>query len=36
MSIADTLHDMEWLAELVDAAAPKPAPRGPYRKKATL
>jgi IS1 family transposase/lambda repressor-like predicted transcriptional regulator len=27
------LHDMEWLAGLIEAAAPKPGPRGPYRKK---
>jgi len=27
------LRDMEWLANLIDEAAPKPGPRGPYRKK---
>ena len=32
--VTDTLRDMEWLAELVDAAAPQPGPRGPYRKRA--
>jgi hypothetical protein len=31
--IRDTLRDMEWFAGLVEAAAPKPAPRGPYRKQ---
>jgi IS1 family transposase len=31
--VADTLHDMEWLVAIIDAAAPKPGPRGPYRKK---
>ncbi|MDP3862355.1 MAG: hypothetical protein Q8Q63_12305, partial [Phaeovulum sp.] len=31
--VSKTLHDMEWLVALVDAAAPAPKPRGPYRKK---
>ena len=31
--ISDTLRDMEWIAELVEAAAPKPGPRGPYKKR---
>ena len=31
--VTKELHDMEWLANLIDAAAPKPGPRGPYRKK---
>lgn len=31
--VSDTLHDMEWLAGLIEAAAPKPGPRGTYRKK---
>lgn len=31
--VTKTLHDMEWLVGIVDAAAPKPGPRGPYRKK---
>ena len=31
--IADTLHDMEWIVGLIDARAPKPGPRGPYRKR---
>ena len=33
--VSTTLHDMVWLAGIVDAAAPKPGPRGPYKKKAT-
>lgn len=32
--VSDTLHDMEWLVSLIDARAPKPGPRGPYKKKA--
>ena len=31
--LTDTLRDAEWIVELVDAAAPKPGPRGPYRKR---
>ena len=31
--ISDTLHDMEWIVGLIDARAPKPGPRGPYRKR---
>ena len=31
--VSDTLHDMTWLAGIIDAAAPAPKPRGPYRKK---
>lgn len=31
--VSDTLRDMEWIAELVAAAAPKPGPRGPYKKR---
>jgi IS1 family transposase len=31
--VATELHDMEWLVALIDAAAPKPGPRGPYKKK---
>ncbi len=30
--VTDKLHDMEWLANLVDAALPAPGPRGPYKK----
>ena len=29
----EVLRDAEWIVELVDAAAPKPGPRGPYRKR---
>jgi hypothetical protein len=32
--VTDRLWNMEDLAELVEAAAPKPGPRGPYRKRA--
>ncbi len=31
--LTDTLHDMERLAGMIDDAAPKSAPRGPYRKR---
>jgi IS1 family transposase len=31
--VSDTLRDMEWIAGLAEAAAPKPGPRGPYRKR---
>ena len=31
--VTDTLHDMTWLAGIIDAAAPAPKPQGPYRKK---
>ena len=30
--ISDTLHNMEWIVGLIDARAPKPGPRGPYKK----
>ncbi len=29
-----TLHDMEWIIGLIDAQAPKPGPRGAYKKRA--
>jgi len=32
--VSDTLHDMEWIVGLIDARAPKPGRRGPYRKRA--
>jgi IS1 family transposase len=32
--VTDTLRDMEWIAGLIDAVAPKPGRRGPYRKRA--
>jgi IS1 family transposase len=31
--VTDTLHDMEWLAEMVEATLPKPGPRGSYKKR---
>jgi hypothetical protein len=31
--VLDALHGMEWIAGLIDAAAPKPGPRGPYEKR---
>ena len=31
--VTDTLHDMEWIVGLIDAAAPAPKPRGPYKKR---
>lgn len=34
--VTDTLRDMEWLSDLVDSAAPKPGPRGPYKKQGTV
>lgn len=31
--VTDMLHDMTWLVGIIDAAAPPPKPRGPYKKK---
>ena len=31
--ITDTLRDVEWIVDLVDEMAPKPGPRGPYKKR---
>lgn len=31
--VTDTLHDMEWIVDLIDAAAPAPKKRCPYKKK---
>ena len=31
--VSKELHDMEWLAGIIEAAAPKQGRRGPYRKK---
>ncbi len=30
--VTDTVRDMEWMASLIDARAPKPGPRGAYKK----
>ncbi len=30
--VTDTLRDMEWIVGLIDARAPKPGPRGSYKK----
>ena len=31
--ISDTVRDISWISELMDARAPKPKKRGPYKKK---
>ena len=31
--LTDTWHDIEWLANLIDAAQPAPGPRGPDKKR---
>jgi IS1 family transposase len=31
--VSKTLHDMEWIVGLIDANAPAPKKRGPYKKK---
>jgi hypothetical protein len=31
--VTDTLRDLQWIAELIEAAAPKPRPRGRYKKR---
>lgn len=31
--VTDTLRDMTWLANMIDANLPKPGPRGPYKKR---
>ena len=31
--VTDTLHDMEWIVGLIDARAPAPKKRGPYKKR---
>ncbi|TFL16019.1 helix-turn-helix domain-containing protein [Jannaschia formosa] len=33
--VSDTLHDMEWIVGLIDARAPAPKKRGPYKKKSS-
>lgn len=32
--IDNTVHDMDWIVDMIDAIAPKPGPRGPYKKAA--
>lgn len=32
--VSDTLHDMEWIVGLIDARAPTPKKRGPFKKRA--
>lgn len=32
-SIDHTLHDVEWIVDLIEARRPEPGPRGPYKKK---
>ena len=31
--VSDTLRDVEWIVGLIDATAPKPKLRGPYKKR---
>ena len=31
--ISDTLRDFEWIVGLIDAAAPSPTKRGPYKRR---
>ena len=31
--VSDTLHDMEWIVDLIDARAPTPKKRGAYKKR---
>ena len=31
--VSDTMHDMEWIVNLIDARAPAPKKRGPYKKR---
>ena len=31
--IDSTLHDVDWIVDVVDARQPKPGPRGPYKKR---
>lgn len=33
--VSDTLHDMEWIVALIDARAPAPKKRGPYKKRSS-
>ena len=31
--VTNTLHDIDWIVELIEARTPPPGPRGPYRKR---
>ena len=31
--VTDTLRDVEWIVDLIDAREPKPGKRGPYKKR---
>ena len=31
--LAESPYGIEWIGELIDAKAPKPAPRGPYKPR---
>ena len=31
--VSNTRHDMEWIVGLIDARAPAPKKRGPYKKR---
>ena len=31
--LTDTLHDVDWIAELIEQAYPEPGPRGQYQKR---
>lgn len=33
--VSDTLHDMAWIVDLIDARAPAPKKRGPYKKRSS-
>ena len=33
--IDSTLHDTEWIVDLIEARRPQPGPRGPYKKKSS-
>ena len=31
--VTNTLHDIDWIVELIEARTPPRGPRGPYRKR---
>ena len=33
LGVTSTLHDVDWIVELIDARTLPPRPRGPYRKR---